>query len=89
MKFVSIKFSTLKFLKFFVTLIVILLNTTTTISAQPQKSETDKLKEKINPIEKKTTYEKMLKNIDFIQMEKNKKFSIAKRDIKVKNFYKN
>ncbi len=94
MKFVSLKFSTKKILKFFLTLMIIFININITFSNKQKKNESEKLKEKFNPIpvEKKTPYEKILKNMEFqfLKTEKNEKFSVANRDIKVKkNLKKN
>ena len=78
MKFVRL--STKYFQFFFATIVLFNL----IFTKKPEKSEADKLKEKINPMPKKTSYEKMLKNIEFLEIEKNQKFSVAKKDMKVK-----
>merc|ERR1711957_18049 len=82
MKFINVRLST-KYVKFLFATVVLL---NIIFSKKPeQKSETDKLKEKITPLPKNTSYEKMLKNIDFLKIEKDQKdqkFSVAERDIK-------
>merc|ERR1711957_417005 len=81
-KFINVRLST-KCVKFLFAAEVLL---NIIFSKKPeQKSETDKLKEKITPLHKNTNYEKMLKNIDFLKIEKDQKdqkFSVAERDIK-------
>lgn len=82
MKFVSLSKITKNKIFFIVAFTcLILLNSYST--KKPEKNETDKLKEKINTTAKKTPFEKMLKNIEFVEIEKDQKFSVAKRDIKV------
>lgn len=84
MKFVRINTKNLKFF-FFALISLNLIFAKNPNTSNNQKTEAEKLREKIKPIKDKTPYEKMLNNIEFLQYDKSQKFSVAKRDIKVKN----
>merc|ERR1711957_467614 len=78
---ILMKFTT-KYFKFFFAALVLL---NIIFSKKQEKNEADKLKEKITPLAKNTSYEKKLTNIEFLKIEKDQKdhkFSVAKKDIK-------